>query len=958
MSLSLDDVNTILSHAFRTHCDDIDKIYDILLNYSEHLDNTLSATNLNILIRQYINFMVYKLPHVYKKSNKLKYYIPVCNLLHKSDKIKDHVKKQIFEEITKCMHGQRLLYNFDDSFLTTFITTQTDLYDYINIASNEGTLPTLLYWLNKVNIYDLPTTLMNDIITGAFFNSDDRVYKYLININVINSTTLKYIIDRVIQCIFSRHISDKYKLRRLKALSTIINIDDHIFKLIEFSPNYIFMKKIIKYYYTKPFSNFILDWQTEANCIYDMMFVYCSININSLNSNLEYIYNILKTNREKNIFVFYIFLRYYSIFNFPIIPTNVDYNYLFEKLFNINISYILSTGSYASYSLKNIMTLFNHDIVEKTILKKKLDKIFLEIYGRKIFLMFPYIRCFNTTDKTFISYNRCLYYLKIYIRRKRRLRKMYQKIKLTPIINELKNLQPTKPVFKIARNFYNTKKQKFNNIPPYNLLPNQLDNLYSSFFIKEKADGILVNDIPHDIYPKYYFRENIKAEYIEDLDLYLVFDIELNATIEDRYNHLRNYHHSTKNNSNIMNINTFDELVDSINKERKIFTQFLAEPYEIYRWYPKAAWKINRLNKLFQNKLYDLVNSTSKDDYMIKWLCNNGPVKNDGLILTPLNGDREIKLKPKYLMSIDLLYKNNTWIDRNNYKYHNIINKNKVDLIDDTIWRCYPDHLNNNNFIPCDIRYDKRKPNPRNVVDNIINLIKIKFTTDSERLYYSYKRYYNNTKWKDIVNTNNSIIKDRIGNNNNSLSWLDLGCGKGKLLQFISNYKSYYGIDYDNNVLVKANQKYNNNRNSFNYIDLSKKWNDTKNKWLTISFQKKYDIIIATNSIMHFYTDIFLQQLDKVVKKDTKFIFNVVSMESIGPNGENKYEFGNSYIYLKDNFVKYYFEPIHKKEMIEPFISHKDIKDFTEKYDWRIIDIYRHDSGLANLYTWYTLVKN
>ena len=307
-------------------------------------------------------------------------------------------------------------------------------------------------------------------------------------------------------------------------------------------------------------------------------------------------------------------------------------------------------------------------------------------------------------------------------------------------------------------------------------------------------------------------------------------------------------------------------------------------------------------------------------------------------------------------MSIDLLYKNNTWVDNDNHKYNNIINKNNVELIDNTIWRCYPENFDNI-FIPRDLRYDKRFPNPRYVVDNIINLIKITFTTDTNRLYYSNKKYQNNIKWKEIMNINNTIIKDTIGDIN-AFSWLDLGCGKGKLLNFISNYKDYYGMDYDNNVLVRANQKYNNRKNHFNYINLSKKWNHTKNKWFTINFTKKYDVIVAINSIMHFYNDLFLKQLNKVARKDTQFIFNIVNIEPIGPNDENKYEFDNSYMYLKDNIVRYYFEPIHNKEMTEPFISHDNIVQFTKTYNWTIKKMYIHNNGLASLYTWYTLVKN
>ena len=55
------------------------------------------------------------------------------------------------------------------------------------------------------------------------------------------------------------------------------------------------------------------------------------------------------------------------------------------------------------------------------------------------------------------------------------------------------------------------------------MLPGEIE-LIDNFLIREKADGELVYKLPSNIEPPFNMKCNIKAEYIEELDLYLVFD--------------------------------------------------------------------------------------------------------------------------------------------------------------------------------------------------------------------------------------------------------------------------------------------------------------------------------------------------------------------------------------------------------------------------------------------------
>jgi hypothetical protein len=71
------------------------------------------------------------------------------------------------------------------------------------------------------------------------------------------------------------------------------------------------------------------------------------------------------------------------------------------------------------------------------------------------------------------------------------------------------------------------------------------------FLLKEKADGILVNSLPNNIFPEFKLTNNLKAEYMEELDLYLVFDID-----EFSINNIIHRHNLIHSN----NLDTFDKL--------------------------------------------------------------------------------------------------------------------------------------------------------------------------------------------------------------------------------------------------------------------------------------------------------------------------------------------------------------------------------------------------------------
>ena len=191
---------------------------------------------------------------------------------------------------------------------------------------------------------------------------------------------------------------------------------------------------------------------------------------------------------------------------------------------------------------------------------------------------------------------------------------------------------------------------------------------------------------------------------------------------------------------------------------------------------------------------------------------------------------------------------------------------------------------------------------------------------------------------------------------------LDLGCGKSKILKLGIDYTNYTGYDYDIYVLLKNMKSMRNNlidnksinNVEFNYIDLASDWNSTKDKFYDIKY-KKYMNIYAINSLMHFNTNKFWEQINKVSNKGTRFLFNVLQSNK---NKEIYWMENNSYLKQNKDNIELYFENIHSKPLIEKYITIKDIQKYLNQYKFNIIYIYSSkNNNMTDLYDWYVCEK-
>lgn len=928
MKFTIDEINNMIINNMS------DKIISCLKN-KEFDKNQFSDILHSLFV--YSTHTDYKYGNLYKYFQLIYDNYIVDDLTNNMEPHITFLQKDFIFFVIRIKLGEKFLYNLSTAYdFKAFLTDEISML-YLDVFKY-ATFPVLNFFLKKIKLENVEFSYDNKrhILKNAFLNSDDRVYKYVLS-NSIFITFLKEnksILPTILPSIFKKHIPEKYVLRRLTHLNKVISIKENVFQMINLTRSFDMLYSIIKHNVTDYDYMYLDSKNIPTMCSHICNLLY-ETTYEKTKENFYKIYSLLPNEYIYSIVVACIF-NYKTNFGFELKNVLINEDNC-NRIIDWSINYCYC--NYATFP-RMLYKYIPYDIINNFAycrIISSFEPIVFKYLGYFNYIKQPLTYTVSDYTERMCSFNKSLFYMKCYIKKKEKfyaLRREYKNIKeqfmktITPIENKIKK----------------TNTSKFSTKPPYHVFPNMINTLDYQILITEKADGELVQELPKTIEPSFDNKYKVKAEYIEDLDLYLVFDIDIDENIISRYNMLRDMHHMTKGNF-IKTIDTVEDLTVMINKERKLLEKFLNMPYVSYRWYPKAYWKINNMN----SDIIDYINTilNDEDKRTVKWLCNDGPFETDGFIMKPLNGKREFKIKPKSLLTIDLLYKNNKWIDRDGYEYNNIIVSENI--TEDGIYRCYP---MDNMYKAHEIRYDKTKPNTRDIVNNITCLYNIDYRAEYDNVYYHNNHYSKNNKWESIIKSNNSMMKTFITKCKND-NILDLGCGKAKVLKFIENkYTRYYGMDYDMNNIISANTKMNSSRNIFNYIDLSCTWNSTRNKLYNVD-KHPYDTIYSINSLMHFCTDKFWEQLDTMSTTGTMFVFNLVN------DNLDNYTFGfESYIKNEDNMIKYYFENVHKHEMVEPLITEDLLNAYLTKHGWSIVETYTNNTKLlTSYYTWYRVIK-
>lgn len=776
----------------------------------------------------------------------------------------------------------------------------------------------------------------NDIVLNACKNYDDRVFRFCVNNLDFN------LCEKLFNNLLSRPA--KYFLRRVKYIKNKINNNEAKLNLFRAIHSYPFRNNISKMFF-KYYYDFVLEESDVVKLAQSM--VYSQTDISVFKEFMGY----LKTNNERNQFNIHCIDNCNIVINLKYLNFNKISQ---DRFFNIY------RKLRKSFNLDNSINSKYFDIIIRKACESNHFKLFLNkksgdlykyhkdsVYGyyseRMKLYMLPYLK--ETQDNKNPRLNYLYIKLKTFIRRININKKIDRNIKFKPVLFELMNYHSSSSNIKLLKDNI----QEFSRIPPHLMFPGEIETL-TNFIVKEKADGELVYKLPNNIEPPLNIKYDIKAEYIEDLDLYLVFDINYDGTIINKYNYLRDKHYIT-NGKHIKTVNNMVELVNMIKEERELFSKFINQDYDNFRWYPKAAWNIITMSEEFINDIYDFINDTSIYSNTILY---NDYYKNDGFIITQSDSDIEIKVKPKSLMTIDLEYDGENFIDRDNNIYDIKIDKSLK--LKKGVFRCYPI---GDNFIAEEFRFDKKKPNPYNVVNNIINLSKINYCI-KKPIYYHNVNFQSNKSWGKIVSDNfgNLLNVNKCMYENKNI--LDLGCGISKVLKLNMKFTKYTGYDYDIYILLKNLKKVRTKPQSiqnsihFNYIDLSSTWDKTIDKFYDVKYEK-YMNVYAINSLMHFNTDIFWEQIDKVTSNGSRFLFNVFQSNKIN----NIYwKENNSYIKTNNKKVELFFENVHSEPIIEKYITIDDINNYLEKYNFKIIYKYvGNNNNITDLYDWYVCEK-
>ena len=208
------------------------------------------------------------------------------------------------------------------------------------------------------------------------------------------------------------------------------------------------------------------------------------------------------------------------------------------------------------------------------------------------------------------------------------------------------------------------------------------------------------------------------------------------------------------------------------------------------------------------------------------------------------------------------------------------------------IYRCYP---REDKYVVGEIRYDKYVANS----DDIIESIRNSYNSFSKR-YYDDKKELDENDWMNVVISKKKIKKFLLELNlDKRKGVLDLGCGKGDLVNVLKDFGSYTLVDVDTSNVRERNRLKNVDVMSMNLCvsEIDRKYGDK--------------IWVMINSLWYF-SDNVLKEIEKVKPKE--LVFNVHSKNV-------KWDSKKSYMRKFGDDIFYFYDWCHNEEHSEKYLN-------------------------------------
>ena len=209
-------------------------------------------------------------------------------------------------------------------------------------------------------------------------------------------------------------------------------------------------------------------------------------------------------------------------------------------------------------------------------------------------------------------------------------------------------------------------------------------------------------------------------------------------------------------------------------------------------------------------------------------------------------------------------------------------------------------------------------------ISNIFVSTKIKRKNIFKHIYFSshWQNYFKITKNKSVSGPGSDLgATNKLSNEliyflkeNNIKKILDIGCGDflwmNLLLNKYNDYESYLGLDIVDELIVKNNNNYSNNKILFKKFDL-----------VEDEIENGFDLILVRDVFIHLKNDHILNFLNKIKKNDSIF-FGVTSSPKLQINRdlkvEGRYRDINIEIspYNLNNFITKIFESSIEKDSL------------------------------------------